>query len=1052
MTKKSPDDALSELKALAREVGENHEWLDADELEDDETFARLVELLRDTGHVPDEAFATAARDGSKYLRAGTLAAIAAGRPPPRDWTERAKKRFHRAEYGERQLLLHALALSEGKVAVAILAAADEDWSGSPLAQEIAVFLDARVARGERLSAGDFGRLGAGLQPLVNEILDAAGEETRVALGPAVEQWQRESIDVDFFKGLGRVVDPAQHPQATMVGSRAVAVDTIVAALSARPPRSVLLVGEQGVGKTTLIVEALRRLEGRPWFAFQAGAADVNAGQLYIGMLEGRVQEIVGHMARRAIVWLFPSFEEALWSGQHMQSPRGLLDALLPSVESGEATVVGEIDPLAYELLIQNRPRVSRLFEVIRLAPMGDEDALEVARGWATHRDVDVDDDTLAEALDLAAHYLPATASPGNLLRLLELVGERVKRGVARAITPETVIGTLSDATGLPLHVLDPRAPLNLAHVRQFFENRVLGQPEAVDCLVDRIALVKAGLTDPTRPLGVFLFVGPTGTGKTEIAKAFSAFLFGSEDRLVRLDMSEYQTPESLDRLLGDAASEQQAATLIASVRKQPFSVLLLDEFEKAHANVWDVFLQVFDDGRLTDRNGRTVDLRHCVIILTSNLGSAIPTGPGLGFAGQGGRFDPATVIKSVERSFRPEFLNRLDRVVVFRPLGREIMRSLLEHELTSVLRRRGFRMQPWAVEWDEAAVDFLIEKGFSAELGARPLKRAIEQHLLTRLATTIVERKFPEGDQFLFITARDGDGLDVAFVDPDADEAASAPPGDAGTSFTLARVALDPEGSTSEAVFLKSELDGVAARVRECEALKEEALASTREADFWQSDERYEVLGNVEYLDRLAAATATATRLAARLDPGRGTHSRELVGMLARRLHVLEAALRGLAAGDARDAQIAIRPGRHEDAESTAAFVADLVSMYVRWADGRGMRVRRASSATAHVLAVAGLGAYTLLYPEAGLHVLELPAADRSFDRVSAIVTVTPADVEERPRTDDGVADASDLSIVRRYRHAPSPLVRDASGARTGRIDRVLGGDFDLISETAPAL
>ena len=175
-----------------------------------------------------------------------------------------------------------------------------------------------------------------------------------------------------------------------------------------------------------------------------------------------------------------------------------------------------------------------------------------------------------------------------------------------------MIATLSAATGLPLHVLDPRTPLRLDDVRAFFESRVLGQPEAVDCLVDRIALVKAGLTDPTRPLGVFLFVGPTGTGKTEIAKAFSEFLFGSPDRLVRLDMSEYQTPESLERLLGDSSRGENASPLISAVRKQPFTVLLLDEFEKAHENVWDVFLQVFDDGRLTDRqraHGRPAPLR-----------------------------------------------------------------------------------------------------------------------------------------------------------------------------------------------------------------------------------------------------------------------------------------------------------------------------------------------------------------------------------------------------------------------------------------------------------
>ena len=1032
------EDGLVEAKALAKQLAENHEWLDADELEDDELFTRLVELLGNPARVRDDGFALAARDGSKFLRAGALAAIAAGRRTPPGWTERSQKRFARAEWGERQLLLRALARSESEVIVAVLQAADEDWSGSPLAAAVSEFLDARVAHGELVSASDLATLDTSLQPLVGELIDGAAKATRHALAPALEEWRSESIDTDFFRQLGRIVTPDEHPQATLVGSRAIAVDAVTAALSTRRPRSVLLVGEQGVGKTTLIVESLRRLNERPWFAFQATASDVNAGQSFIGMLEGRVQEIVGQMSGRSIVWLFPNFEEALWSGQHMQSPRGLLDALLPSIESGDVAVIGEIDPLAYELLIQHRPRVARLFEVIRLAPMSDEDALEVARGWSRDHDVEVDDETLAEALDMASHYLPATASPGNLLRLLELVRDRVTRGLAEAVTPETVISTLSDATGLPLHVLDPRAPLSLEEVRRFFESRVLGQPEAVDCLVERIALVKAGLTDPSRPLGVFLFVGPTGTGKTEIAKAFSEFLFGSADRLVRLDMSEYQTPESLERLLGDAAKGDEAAALIASVRKQPFSVLLLDEFEKAHSNIWDVFLQVFDDGRLTDRNGRTADLRHCVIILTSNLGSAIPRGPGLGFGGRSGTFDPATVVKSVERSFRPEFLNRLDRVVVFRPLGREIMRSLLENELTSVLRRRGFRMQPWAVEWDEAAVDFLIEQGFSAELGARPLKRAVEQHLLTRIATAIVERQFPEGDQFLFITARDGTGLDVAFVDPDADEA--APAATAAAGLTLASVALEPQGSEAEAAYLRSELDMLVERVASWEARKQDTLARTRDHTFWQSEERHAVLGLIEYLDRLGAATATAQRLAARLASGREAHSRELVQLLARRLHVLAAALTGLEAGDASDATVTVRAGHADDASACEQFVQEVAAMYVGWADARGMRIRRSGGQDKVVLEVAGLGAYTLLKPEMGLHILELPAAERSFDRATVLVGVEPAD-----GSTDGATDGLEPVVVRRYRHEPSPLVRDASGARTGRIDRVLAGDFDLL-------
>jgi ATP-dependent Clp protease ATP-binding subunit ClpC len=1041
------EDGLVEARALARQLAENHEWLDADELEDDELFGQLVTLLCNPGRVRDDAFAIAGRDGSKFLRAGTYAAIAAGRKPPADWADRAKKRFARAEWAERVLLLRALAVVPTRSMLAVLEAAEEDWSGSPLAKAVSEFLDARIAQGERLTAAELATLDVGLQSLIGELLDGSTQSTRSALSSAVDQWRQQSIDVGFFRELGRLIKLDDYPRATLVGSRTAAVDAVAAALSPRSPRSVLLVGEQGVGKTTLVVEALRRLE-QPWFAFQAAATEVMAGQVYIGELESRVRSIVERMKNRSIVWLFPSFEEALYSGQHSRSPRGLLDALLPAIEARDIAVIAEIDPTAYELLAQSRPRVTRLFEVIRLAPMRNEEALEVGRAWSHDYGVGVDEDTLEEALDLATHYLPGTAAPGNLLRLLELVLERVTRGLASEVTPETVIATLSAATGLPLHVLDPRAPLRLDDVRAFFESRVLGQPEAVECLVDRVALVKAGLTDPSRPLGVFLFVGPTGTGKTEIAKAFSEFLFGSRNRLVRLDMSEFQTPESLERLLGDGSEGEPAAPLISSVRKQPFTVILLDEFEKAHTNVWDVFLQVFDDGRLTDRKGRTVDLRHCVIILTSNLGSAIPRGPGVGFTGRAGAFDPATVTKSVERSFRPEFLNRLDRVVVFQPLGREIMRGLLEKELSEVLRRRGLRMQPWSVEWDEAAIDFLIEQGFSAELGARPLKRAVERHLLTRIATAIVERQFPEGDQFLFITARDGTDLEVTFVDPDAGEPEVPPDGARAepVDLTIARVALRPEGTELEAAYLRSVLTSVVERVRCWDEPKQDALAATREPGFWESDERYRVLGLIEYLDRLGAATATAERLAARLSSGREAHSRKLLQLLATRLHVLGAALDGLDAREGSDATVTVRPGKADDTDACRRFVEDVVGMYVGWADGRGMRVRRNGDDGVAVLEIVGLGAYTLLKPEIGLHVLELPHEEsRSFDRVTVLVDVEPVGLaanEQRP-------DRPEPAIARRYRREPSPLVRDAVGMRTGRIDRVLAGDFDLLADAS---
>src|SRR3954470_11162010 len=306
-------------------------------------------------------------------------------------------------------------------------------------------------------------------------------------------------------------------------------------------------------------------------------------------------------------------------------------------------------------------------------------------------------------------------------------------------------------------------------------------------MVERVALLKAGLTDPTRPQAVLLFVGPTGTGKTEIAKALAEFLFGSPDRMIRLDLSEFQNAGSAWRMLGDGEAED--ASLVARIRRQPFSVVLLDEFEKADPSVWDLFLQVFDDGRLSDPRGAVADFRHAVIIMTSNLGAKLPTGSGIGFSPARG-FAAGSVEQAVTRAFRREFLNRIDRVVVFRPLSRPVMREILAAELTAVLARRGLRSRQWAVEWDDSALEFLLAAGFTPDLGARPLKRAVERHFLTPLALAIAAHDYPSGDQFLFVRAAEGAGLEVTFVDPDAPEEPATeppPPGGAPSLRTLAR-------------------------------------------------------------------------------------------------------------------------------------------------------------------------------------------------------------------------------------------------------------------------
>ena len=350
---------------------------------------------------------------------------------------------------------------------------------------------------------------------------------------------------------------------------------------------------------------------------------------------------------------------------------------------------------------------------------------------------------------------------------------------------------------------------------------------------------------------------------------------------------------------------------------------MLDEFEKANPSVWDLFLQVFDDGRLTDRRGNTADFRHCVVIMTSNLGATLPAGASIGFSPEQAQFAPAGVERAVTKSFRREFLNRIDRVVVFRPLGLNVMRELLRKELSDVLQRRGLRNRAWAVEWDESAIEFLLHKGFTADLGARPLKRAIERYVLSPLALTIVNHQFPEGDQFLFVRSNDGEQIAVEFIDPDA------PDGTAATTTTAANVslelvgaehadeelrlegiALDARGTADEVTFLRERFAELDAEVGtdEWRQRKAWALEQTTAQGFWESPERYAVLGLAEYMDRIETGLDTGSSLLGRL---RGSASRDrknfppdLVARLALQLYLLDAACRALAAGQPRDAFI----------------------------------------------------------------------------------------------------------------------------------------------------
>ena len=943
--------------------------------------------------------------------------------------------------------LHALELlvpAPNALLGRVFVAMDDDWADRRyerfLVQFVRELTRRRIREGEPATfAGALENASASRLSEVRALLRVLDSELVAPMRDELKAHEREQVDTAFLRSIGTIHGEDTNPPIAHE-LLVTAATFIEQTLAAERRRSVLVVGEDGVGKTTVIRAAAERLRERGWIVFEAGVPELLAGMSFIGEMEERMQKVIKQLGGRRVAWIIPRLHELVHTGAHRSNPNGIIDWVLPEIDNGSLAVISEIDHGAYEKLIQQKPRVRTAFVTARVEPLPERDTLALARRWAAAHAPSMSSEVLAEAWQLTTQYLGRRA-PGNLLGLLQATHARLHAmhgGSEIAITLDDILATLAQLTGLPQSVLDDREGLDLAQLRAHFGARVLGQSEAIEVLVERVAMLKAGVTDPSRALGVFLFAGPTGTGKTEVAKSLAEYLFGSADRMIRLDMSEFKNADSLGRLIGD--SDGNVESLVSSIRKQPFSVVLLDELEKAHPNVWDLFLQVFDDGRLTDQRGVTADFRHAIIIMTSNVGAAIQTGGRAGFSEAAPAFHASNVAKALEREFRKEFINRIDRVVVFRPLSRDTMRGILRKEIAAAFKRRGLRNRSWAVEWEESAIEFLLNEGFTADLGARPLKRAVERHLLTPLAELIVTRRVPTGDQFLFIRA-ENDRLAIDFVDPDATPAAAVevPPPD--EDFALESLVLHATGNASELARLHREFASLRIVVESAEwsERKQIALSMTSLPEFWSSPDRFEILGEAELRDRIESALSGARSLLERL------HDRapsDLVRRVAQQLWLIGIAIDDVRERRPSDAAISIE-ARTDVANAGAAneWAQRVAGMYRSWARTRGMRAEVVSERHQPygvTIAVSGFAAHTILAREHGLHVLEVQDG-HTITRVNARVRVA-SDVE-------ALANANgDAIVVRRYRDAPSPLVRDSiRNWRTGRVDLVLRGAFDVI-------
>ena len=569
-----------------------------------------------------------------------------------------------------------------------------------------------------------------------------GKRLLAARGPdperahSAERDEEPPEDDAAFGGLGTdLVMSAKLGRIPRCHARDAVVDQLARVLAAR--ESVLLVGPSGAGKTAVVQELAHRLHaGRaPEVLLDRKVVLVTpsrlvAGAIFLGQWQERALAVIAQARSSGAILVLGDLVELVSVTAGGASSGMTLPRLLePFLEQRELTLVLEASPDSLAAAEALEPAFLAKLRRVRVPPLDGPDAFDVlsriARSHGAAHRVSFGEDALSRALDLIVRFGDADGLPGSGIGLVE----QMARGAARRSTPlsaDDATRAFCEQTGYPRALVDPDAPLVLSAVEAFLGERVHGQPLAVSRLANVVAVLKAGLDDPQRPIASFLFMGPTGVGKTESALSLAEYLFGDRARVVRLDMSEYAYPSSAQRLVDGRGGE---GDLTRPLRQQPFCVLLLDEIEKAAAEVFDLLLQVLGEGRLTDGTGRAVSFRHAIVILTSNLGATSRGAIGLGARDAGPDY-----LGAARRFFRPELLNRIDYVVPFAPLGRETLRSIARRLLASALERDGLRRRGLEVEADESVIELLARAGFDPTLGARPMKRAIEAHVLVPLA------------------------------------------------------------------------------------------------------------------------------------------------------------------------------------------------------------------------------------------------------------------------------------------------------------------------------
>ncbi|MBQ7256881.1 MAG: ATP-dependent Clp protease ATP-binding subunit [Abditibacteriota bacterium] len=540
-------------------------------------------------------------------------------------------------------------------------------------------------------------------------------------------------------------------------------ERLIQILARKNKNNACLLGEAGVGKTAIVEGLAQRiaqnnvpdmLKGVHIYSLDLGS--LIAGTRFRGDFEERLKSImqdIKKMGDKAIVFL-DEIHTVMGAGSTGGNDLDASNILKPALSKGEFRLIGATTPKEYRNSIEKDPAFERRIQTIAIKEPTKAETLKIlegiVHGFEAFHNVTVNHSTLKLCVDLSDMYITDKYQPDKSIDVLDEACAKAKLKFKSQVTDKDIYSTVETMTGIPMSKLTQTENEKLLSLEREFKKRIVGQEKAIDVLCKTIRRNRVGLRDSSRPIGSFIFLGPTGVGKTELAKTLAQVLFGSDKNIIRFDMSEYMEKHTVSRLIGAAPGYigyEEGGQLTELVKRRPYSVILFDEIEKAHNDVYNVLLQVLDDGRLTDNVGRVVDFKNTIIIFTGNIGSGyISNNDKVGFISSKDDMEKAiktNINQGVKNTFKPEFLNRIDDLIIFDSLTEEDCKKIVKLMLSDLLK--SLSEKNIKVTVSEGACDFLAKKGTSRQFGARPLRKTIQKYIEDPLSEEILNNKLVSG-------------------------------------------------------------------------------------------------------------------------------------------------------------------------------------------------------------------------------------------------------------------------------------------------------------------